>query len=426
MPSPNTLLTSSIILKECYAIMHQKSNFISRTNRQYDGRFANKGAQIGQQLDVRLPPKFVTRDGNQMSQQNIVDRKVTLPLATIKGVDLNITQEDLTFKIEELSERILQPAVSQLAATVEGTMLTLLYKQVANFANSAAMTTTTGYVTYLPMQDSGRFLSEALAPPMPRTLTMNPQTRVDFSSDVKGLFQSADNIKQQYIDGIVGRTAGYEVFENTLMPSHTPGTFNGTLSTTVSTTADSGYDGTGNAYTTSFGLKFDVTTSYAFKAGDVINIAGVNEIQPETKTSYGRLKQFAVVADTTGTTTGTITISPAPILSGAYQNVSGPIVDNAAITVVGSVSGAGTAGRTVYGQNLGFHRDAFAIVFADLEDPSPYGAWGSRQVFDGMSMRIWRQGDISNGTFPCRLDVCFGGVSVYPEWAVRLGNSLRS
>lgn len=421
----NSLLTSSIILKECYAIMHQKANFVMRTNRQYDGRFANKGAQIGQQLDIRLPPKFTTRTGNTMASQNVVDRKVTLPLATIKGVDLLITQEDLTFKIEELSERILQPAVSQLSATVEGDMLATLYKQVANFANGPGQTTTTSYATYGNFQETTRYLAEALAPPTPRTATITPQTRVDFGTDVKGLFQDSSAIAKQYLDGMMGRTAGYEVFENTLVPSHTPGTFNGTLSTTVSTTADGGYDGTGNAYTTSFGLKFDVTTSYAFKAGDVIEIGNVLEVQPETKTSYGRRKQFVVVADTTGTTTGTLTIAPAPILSGAYQNVNTAIADNAAITVVGSVTGAGTAGRTIYGQNLMFHRDAFAIVFADLEDPSQYGAWGAREVFDSMSMRIWRQGDIINGTFPCRLDVCYGGVAVYPEWAVRHGYSLR-
>jgi len=415
----NTLLTSSVILKECYAIMHQSSNFIQKVNRQYDNRFANKDMQIGQSLDVRLPPKYTTRTGNTMSQQNIVQRAVALPLATINGIDLNITQEQMTFSIEDLSTQVLNPAVSQLTATVEGAFLTAMLKKTAQYAGSV-----TTYATYNSFQTVGRYLSESLAPPSPRTMTMNPQTRVDFSTDVKGLFQSSNAIEKQYVDGMMGRTGGFEVFENTLCPSFTPGTFNGTLSCTVSTTADGGYAGTDNAYTTTFGLKFDVTTSYAFNEGDIITIGGVYDVQAETKAVYGTLKKFTVTASTSGTTTGTLTISPAPILAGAYQNVSTAIADNAAILVLGSVSGATTAGRTIYGQNLGFHRDAFAFVTADLQDPSEYGAWGTRQVFDNLSLRIWRQGDITNGTFPCRLDIAWGGAAIYPEWASKLVHSL--
>ena len=415
----NTLLTSSVILKEVYAIMHQKGNFLMNTNRQYDNRFANREMQIGQSLDLRMPPKYTTRDGNTMSQQNIVQRAVALPLATIKGVDLNITQEQMTFKIEDLSTQVLQPAVTQLTASVEGDVLTGVLKKVANYSGS--VTTSVNYASY---QNTGRFLQESLAPANQRTFIMNPQTRVDFSDAVKGLFQSSSNIEKQYVDGMVGRTGGFNVFENTLLPSFTPGTFNGTLSTTVSTTADGGYDGTGNAYTSSFGLKFDVTTSYAFNEGDIITIANVFDVQPETKAVYGTLKKFTVAAATSGTTTGTLTITPAPILSGAYQNVNTAIADNAQILVLGSTSGAGTAGRTVYGQNLGFQKDAIAFVTADLIDPSQFGAWGTREVFDNISLRIWRQGDIINGTFPCRLDIAYGYCLPYPEWAARCVHTL--
>jgi hypothetical protein len=415
----NTVLTSSIILKECYAIMHQRSNFIMKTNRQYDNRFAQTGAKIGQTLGIRLPPKFVTRTGNAMSVQNLVERQVALPLATIKGVDLNLTQEELTFSIDRLSENVLQPAISQLSATVEADALSM-YKTVPQFAGAVSTA-----VTYREFQNAGRYMTESLAPvDSRRCMTMNPQTRVDFSDAVKGLFQSSDRIDQQYVEGIMGKTGGFQVYENTIMPAHTPGTFNGTLSTTTSTAADGGYDGTGNAYTTSFGIKFDVTTSYNFNQGDIITIGGVNAVHPETKADYGRPMRFTVLTATSGTTTGTVTVTPAPILSGAYQNVSASIADNATMTVLGSTTGSGTAGRTTYGQNLGFHHDAFAFVTADLEDPSQYGAWGAREVFDGLSMRIWRQGDIANGTFPCRVDICYGYAAIYPEWACRLVHTL--
>lgn len=409
----NAILTSSIILKEIYAIMHQSSNFVMRTNRQYDDRFAQTGAKNGQTLGVRLPPKYTTRTGNTMSVQNLVERQVPLTLATIKGVDLNLTQEQLTFSIDRLSENVLKPAITQLTATMEGDALSTLYKQVANASlPTAALSATTALVDYRQFQNAGRYLSENLAPPDPRTFTMDPQTRVDFSTDVKGLFQSSDNIKQQYVEGRVGRTGGFEVFENTLMPAHVAGTFTGAL--TVSATTS--YAGTGNAYTSNFDLPVSVGTTMALKKGDILTISGVYAVQPETKVQYGTLQRFVVNADVSSTG-GNVNVSPAPITGGAYQNVSRTPTSTDVITVVGATSGA--AAQT-YGQNLAFHRDAFAVVFADLEDPTPYGAWGSREVFDNMSLRIWRQGDIVNGTFPCRVDICYGVAAIYPEWAVRV------
>ena len=63
------------------------------------------------------------------------------------------------------------------------------------------------------------------------------------------------------------------------------------------------------------------------------------------------------------------------------------------------------------------------FVSADLEMPN--GAdFAAREVFDGISMRIWRDGDIINDKFPTRMDVLFGQKVLRPEWAVRLsGNS---
>lgn len=206
----NTVLTPRMILREVYALMHQSSNFIMRTNRQYDSRFARQGAKIGQTLDVRLPAKFVTRVGNTMSVQNYVERKVELPLATIHGVDLNFGQEELTFSLDDFSERVLRPAVAQLTATIESQAMQAAYKKVANYVG---IVTTASTTVYRDFQSMGRFLTENLAPTSDRTACINPQTRVDFSDAVKGLFQSSDNIRDQYVEGMVGRTGGFDVYE---------------------------------------------------------------------------------------------------------------------------------------------------------------------------------------------------------------------
>jgi P22 coat protein - gene protein 5 len=415
----NNVLTSNVILREVYAIMHQTSNFIMRTNRQYDDRFANKELKIGQSLDVRLPPKYVVRTGNTMVPQNHVERKVTLPLATIKGVDLNFGQEELTFSIEKFSENILRPAVSQLTAIVEADAMSM-YKSVPNYVGIITTSAGSG-LTYSQFQTCGRYLSENLAPrDMNRTATINPESTVTFNTDTKGLFQSAEAIEQQYVEGVMGRTGGFNCYENTLIPAHTTGLVTTTgAAILVTTTAGSPgfFDGTGNAYSgDAYSVTIDGFTAANFTEGDIVTFADVYEVHPETKQSLGYLKRFVVAADVNLTTAGVITIKPAPIFGGAYQNVSAPILDGAAVTRHGLVNGGGA---TTFGQNLMFHRDAFAFVTADLEDPSRYGAWGGRQVLDNLSIRIWRQGDIGSGTFPCRLDIAYGYVPIYPEWACR-------
>lgn len=426
----NTVLTPRELLKESYAIMHQQSNFIMRTNRQYDGRFANKGAQIGQALDIRLPPKYVTRSGKTMQTQNIVQRKIELPLATIHGIDLNLTQEELTFSINKVSEDVLRPAISQLIATVESQAAITLYKKVSNYAG---VVTTASTTVYRDFQNSGRYLTDQLAPLSNRTGCLDTQTRVDFSDAVKGLFQSSENIRDQYVEGIVGRTGGFDNYENTLMPTHVSGTFTATTLTVTTTSGSPGvFDGTGNAYSNdAFEVKLDnggSMSAIALKAGDIVTFSDVYAVHPETKKSQGYLRRFVVQEDVTGTTTATVKILPVPIAKGAYQNVCGAaeaqvgILDNATMTLLGPAT---TASAITYGQNLMFHRDAFAFVTADLEDPSQYGAWGAREVFEGLSLRIWRQGDIANGNFPCRLDLAWGVQAVYPEWALRWVHKLE-
>ena len=51
---------------------------------------------------------------------------------------------------------------------------------------------------------------------------------------------------------------------------------------------------------------------------------------------------------------------------------------------------------------------------------SKYGGWGGREVMDGLSMRIWRQGDIINDSAPCRIDILYGFLARYPQLACRL------
>ncbi|MBT8449484.1 MAG: hypothetical protein KJO69_07335, partial [Gammaproteobacteria bacterium] len=67
----------------------------------------------------------------------------------------------------------------------------------------------------------------------------------------------------------------------------------------------------------------------------------------------------------------------------------------------------------------GFHRDAFILATTDLEMPDGVH-FSSRQVMDGISMRLVRQYRIGTDDIPCRIDILAGYVSPRPELATRI------
>lgn len=405
----NTILTSQIITREAQRILHQKLNIVGNMNRQYDDRFAKRGAKIGTSLDLRLPAKFTVRTGSSYSGQNVVERKVNLPVATVKGVDMAISDLEMALSLDDFSKTILEPAMAQLAAQIEYDAINALYKYVPNYVGTVST-----QLDYKKFQQAGQVLTENLAPSSQRCFILNPSSRVEFSDAVKGLFQSSSNIENQYKEGIVGRTGGFDVFENTMVPAHTTGTYAGTPLTNG---ANQGSTGADNAYATTSSLITDGWTSTSLKAGDIITIADVYEVHPETKQSTGKLKKFTVTADVSDTAGAiTMTISPAIIAGGAYQNVTARAGDNKAITVLGTSA-------TAYGQNIAFHKDAFAFVTADLEVPNGVDM-AAREVYDGVSMRFVRWFDGDTGEFKSRIDILYGYAPVYPELAVRAVHQL--
>ena len=407
----NSILTPSIITKEALRILHAQSNFLTKINRQYDSRFAVNGAKIGTNLDVRLPNKFTVRTGSTYSAQDMVERKVSLPVATIKGVDCTITDTELTMSLNDFSEQFLKPAMNQLASDIEYSAMSSMYKSVPN-----AVGTVSTQIDYKKFQQAGQKLTENLAPSSDRTFLLNPASRVEFSDAVKGLFQASNNIDDQYREGMVGRTGGFDVFENTMIPVHTTGTYGGTPLTNGAT---QGSTGANNAYVATSAIITDGWTSggTSLKAGDSITFAGCFEVHPETKVSTGVLKKFVIVSDVSDTTGAiTMTVSPGVIAGGAYQNCSNRIADNSAITVLGTSA-------TAYGQNLAFHKDAFTFVSADLDIPKGVDM-AARERFGNISMRFVRWFDGDNGQWKSRFDILYGTAALYPELACRLVHQL--
>ena len=394
---PNSILTPTAVTREALRILHQKLNFVGNIKRDYDDSFAKSGAKIGDSLKIRLPNQYTVRTGATLSAQDTSEISTTLQVATQKGVDLNFTSVDLTLSLDDFSKRILDPAMSVLAANIEADALSMMLDVYQNVNNIGSA------ITFGKLMSSRKVLNDALAPmDNNRSILLNTQDNVDLVDGLKGLFQDSAAIKEQYREGSMGRTGGFDFYENTLIANQTTGT----------AAAATGY--TVNGAVTANGSTAVTLAAGAntFKKGDVITFVGCNRVHPETKADTGVLQQFVVTADYAGGA-GSLSFSPAIYTSGGRQNVvAAGIANGVAVAKIGGAS-------AIYKPSLAFHKDAFAFATADLVMPQGVD-FASRQVLDGISMRIVRQYDINNDKFPCRLDVLYGYKAIRPELACRI------
>ncbi len=392
----NSNLTPTAVTREALRILHQKLNFIGNIDRQYDSKFAIEGAKIGETLTIRLPNEYTVRTGKTIQVQDTDEQSVILTVATQKGVDVEFSSVDLTLDIDDFGSRILEPMMSVLAANIEADALTMfrdVYNQENNVGSAA---------TFRTILNGRKILVDNLAGATNLKINLDTQTNVDMVDVLKGLFQDSASISKQYLEGMLGRTAGFEFFENTLMPRHTTGTDDGT--------GDYLTDGAGQTGKT---LVID-TGAGTMTVGDVFTVAGVNRVHPESKQDTGNLQQF-VVTTAVGVSATSIAFEPEIIPTGARQNVSNAAADGQALTKVGGAS-------ATHDISLGYAKDAFTFVTADLRMPRGLD-FAAREVMDGISMRILTDFDITNDEFPTRIDVLYGFKTTRAQLAVRYANN---
>lgn len=392
----NSLLTIDMITKEALRLAHEKASFLGTINRQFDSSFGNNDGKIGDTLRIRLPSQYTRRQGSRvMDVQDSEQQNTTLTAATQDGVDMRFNSRELALDLESFSELHLEPAMATLISGIESDVLQGVTKDVYNVAGTAGTPPTDLVATGAARAK----LNQNLAPKDGnRYIQMDSVTMGGLVNGLKGLFQDSNQIKEQYREGMVGRTAMADFYENERIWTMT-----------------NGADVAGAINQASFTSGLSTLTIDGMTAapvvGSVFTVADVYAVHPETKASYSHLQQFVVTSSTTPTTTA-ISFSPAAYWSGAKQNVSKTFDDNDVLTWVGSAS-------TGYAQNLMYHKDAFTFVTADL----PLMADASKcvtQTYDNISLRCWQASDIRNDEMLTRLDILYGYKAIRPQWASRI------
>ncbi|MGJ7039156.1 hypothetical protein J2Y63_002411 [Shinella sp. BE166] len=412
----NTTLTADIIAKEAVRILDNELVMAKKVFRGYEEEFSKNinGYKVGDTISIRKPTEFEVTDGATMAVQDVIEGKTTIRVDKRKHVAFKFTSQDLTLKIDALSERVIKPAMVKLANKVD-TDLHALYAGVSNWVGTPGELIN----SFQDFAKGPERLDEGAVPQDGRTGVLCPADHWALVGSQTNLYNDTIN-KPAYREGQSGMVGGVDLYMTQNVATHTTGSRSGSilidLSITASTISYADVKDT-NLQTIHVDALGGATQTIA--AGDVFTIAGVYAVNPVTKAPLAFLKHFTVVQDAVGVGSETdLIITPAMIWNGPFQNVSVQGVTNLndqAVTFIGAAS-------TGYRQNMIFHKNAFALVSVPLEKP-PGAVDVSRQTYKGTSVRVIPVYDGVNDESAWRLDILYGTKVIDERLATRISGT---
>lgn len=379
---------------------------VSEFTRKFEGAWSESGAQIGYTVQVRLPQRDVTVEGQALQIQPIQNQTVPITINHQLQVAHSWSSADDSVAIEDARQYDVSAGKSMAGKwdVIAGAELyTQVYFQVGSpgvalssdqtWLDGVAKITNVGVpdedlVAIIDMKTHSKLLGANIG-------AFNPQTQIS------EYFRTG-----QFNAGALGVSAWKK---DSNLPTHTTGTF--TSSTPIVTSSLQ----TGSTLVTSgWG-------TYSFKKGDTFYIAGVNAVNPISYVDSGDLQAFTLQADLAGSGSATFTISPPIITSGALQTVTASPAANATINFVGSTGVVNaTMSTQTSKQSLLFDPGAFAFVMADLPDKLPGAMAGRfRSEVDKMSFRHVTQYNVQTDQLPKRFDSIGGVAAILPYFALR-------
>lgn len=407
----NTSLVTKYAVKEFLnaLVMGQK------IDRQLDESRIFSGAKVGATASIRRPVMFEATASSTYSAQDIEEGIVAVTINNRQHVGFDITDEDLSLKIEDANDRYIKPAMEELAQVVESAIAAEYY-QIPNFVGTPGTTPS----TFLDIGNAGAELSKLGVPMAERNAFWDSESSLSLANGLKGVFVQS-TAKTAIEEASFGRYSGFDNYESNSLKSHTVGAATGTILVDDAGTINVTYAASKDTDSQTLNLDgvADTSAALAFKAGDIITLAGVNSVNRRTREDTGDLQTFTILADSiasTGTTDNIpVTIAPPIIISGPYQTVTAAPADDAVVTIK-----TGTAG-TSYRQNLAFHKNAITIAFVPLDVAEEgSGVKQHRENYKGVSITATKFFSGSSMTQSYRFDILFDVVVQNRSFACRI------
>lgn len=331
----------------------------------------------GQYINIPKPSIFTADDAPGSSVQDIATGSVQLALSNWKEVTFGVTDKEKAYTGQQIVDRHIQPAAYAIARAINTSLLALA-KDVPWYHDIAS----TVVVDDVIQPSKILFSNGAPRDPANTFFAVDPA----FGASLKGLSAfsqsqgSGETGINTQISGLIGTRYGMQVYEMQDIPSHTKGTAStGTLTVNGATAKGA----------TTINLDAGSVTG-TLVAGDTFSIAGDSQRYAVTATSTASGNAF----------TG-VTFTPPLAVAAA---------DNAVVTV----------SLDNHVMNLAYHRNAFALAMAPLDDNVAGGqAFTAVDPNSGLSVRASIQWNITTKKTIVSLDALWGVKTLDPNLAVR-------
>lgn len=382
-----------------------------KVSRKWQKEFGKEAMKIGDTINIRRPARFTVSSGQAFQGQDYTETSIPLVVNQQKHIDTSFTSADLTLKVQDFSDRVIKPGAIQIAQQIDIDGYINAKNTIGNLTGTAG--TSPNNVSFL--FDIGKKLDDFSVPrDANRYYVLDQGSNASQVAAMTGFFNQQNLIGKQYEDGIFvdgTNTVGLKIAMSQNVSRQLVGPLGGSpVVNGASQGLVAGWANTGtlitNGWTAAAGLRL--------RAGDIFTAVGCNSVNPVTKQSTGQLMQFVVISDTSSDASGnaTISISPAIITAGPFQNVTASPTNGGALVVSGTAA-------TSYARNLAWNPDAFELAVVKMVDLAEFGGWGAVRSQDGFSLRVFRQAAISSDTVGNRVDALYGWASPYPEQAAQ-------
>lgn len=357
----------------------------NRVHLGYDEERKRHG--LGDVINIRRPAQF-TAQSAPSSSQGVATESVAITLNNWNEVKFDLPDDEHAYVGDRFIREHIGPAAYALADKIDQDLVSL-YTDIPHSVDASSP------LTVANLTATRQKLFDNKAPLQMESFNHFMIGGVEeaelLNLEAFSQFQGAGNVgTESQLRGQIGMRFGMNFFANQNRPTHTAGSI---------TAADPEVQGAHAAGATSV-IVDDTTLTGTVKAGDLVTFEGDS-------------LPYSITADATAASNAiTLTISPPLRVA---------IADDADVTFDQDATNTKV--------NLAFHRNAFALAFAQLPDFDEFTTRLGTEVFSvqdpvtGIALRARVGYDFNNSKMMVALDTLYGFKTLDTNLAVRLLNA---